>query len=422
LEEEVPLAKDDNKSVKVQVPDSSSKPKDTFCGSAKFRYLLFLVSLGYVMVRAEKLELSHMALPSLAGLTVVKKASNTTSSRTGGTSPTEALTTEAPTYAPTVFVREDPAFVNLAIEHATRVSSLDPSLIAIGLLDKHGFGSEMVNMLAQKICENKKGFNYIVDDSAYRKRGQWQWDGFEGGVMSLFVPTTLQNLPDVDLEAVKAKYPKAYIRKIPKMKSRKETRHVVGTAGYRAYRPLAVEACANLKFHEKTWTILNAIKAKAGIPADLFRRSHSVAFHVRRGDKITGLEDIAHKGMKYVDKVLSAQAELGDNRTLENCFVATDDYAAVVEVKEALLQRNVTCNLHTLTQAEEAGSHKNNYSQHLEQEFLAEVSLLVDATYFVGTWKSNVAGMTALMRKCVHPGTPHFSNSYGVDGDRFAYP
>ena len=50
--------------------------------------------------------------------------------------------------------------------------------------------------------------------------------------------------------------------------------------------------------------------------------------------------------------------------------------------------------------------------------FLMELSMLVEATYFVGTFNSNVGELAAVLRACPgsgHSAQAHFAQSYGVD-------
>lgn len=52
--------------------------------------------------------------------------------------------------------------------------------------------------------------------------------------------------------------------------------------------------------------------------------------------------------------------------------------------------------------------------------FLTELSHMIDATYLVGTFNSNVNALVGILRAC--PGTNrdatrHYAQTYGVDGD-----
>jgi hypothetical protein len=50
--------------------------------------------------------------------------------------------------------------------------------------------------------------------------------------------------------------------------------------------------------------------------------------------------------------------------------------------------------------------------------FMTELSVLMETSYFIGTFNSNVGGLTTVLRACPerhHDPTHHYANSYGVD-------
>jgi len=176
----------------------------------------------------------------------------------------------------------------------------------------------------------------------------------------------------------------------------------------------------------------------------------SVAFHIRRGDKvgwrwlsrIPVLSQLAGESRffpaeAYVDKMLQVLQRHQHDNMPQYCLVASDDYAAVEELRGALQRRQVPCILYALTQPTQTGNRGGlgtnttlEYAKALH--FFAELDLLVRATYFVGTFNSNVATVAAMMRGCqccynyeagtfagTNPQAAHFAHTYGVDRDFF---
>jgi hypothetical protein len=51
-------------------------------------------------------------------------------------------------------------------------------------------------------------------------------------------------------------------------------------------------------------------------------------------------------------------------------------------------------------------------------QFFTEISYMINATYFVGTFDSNVGGMVGVLRACKgDKPVKTFANSFGVDSD-----
>ena len=57
--------------------------------------------------------------------------------------------------------------------------------------------------------------------------------------------------------------------------------------------------------------------------------------------------------------------------------------------------------------------------QERQISFLAQLEALISATYFVGTFDSNVGAIAAVLRKCHYSDAPHYAHSYGVDRDEW---
>ena len=235
------------------------------------------------------------------------------------------------------------------------------------------------------------------------------------------------------------------------------------TGSQELYRKLVDFGCPHLHFNQQTRFEVDQYQREnlgSGNPVLEFGYNNanttSVAFHIRRGDKIRfgwmarvpfyGGESRFFAADSYVDKMLQvvSQEPSNSNNMPQHCFVASDDYAAVEELRLALQRRNVPCSLHTLTQptqrgnrmpddkiaaAAASGSQQREWAKTIH--FLAELDLMSRATYFVGTFNSNVASVVALLRGCQccyddststfsnNKKAPHFAHSYGVDRDFF---
>jgi hypothetical protein len=168
------------------------------------------------------------------------------------------------------------------------------------------------------------------------------------------------------------------------------------------YNKMVKKMCPHLQFNAETQRRIAEQKLANGIP-DFTRTSNSVAFHVRRGDKLKQ-ESRKFLGDEYVDKLQS----VASNVTFDYCFVATDDDAAVEEIRVAIEKRNMTCQLYSFAQP----------SDHVTPatiQFIAELSIMISATYFVGSFNSNVGGLVTVLRGCKARDVPHYGRSYGVD-------
>lgn len=192
---------------------------------------------------------------------------------------------------------------------------------------------------------------------------------------------------------------------------------VPGGSNLDKYNRMAVEACTNFQFNPDTRRLVDDFRMNHN--ATYKKGETSVAFHVRRGDKLISEAKLT-PALTYVDKMLNITKE----QHIDHCFVTSDEFAAVTEVKQALATRDVTCQFHTFTKEEETGFtgfSGRRWLSYQPEELIAELSLLVDSTYFVGTFSSNIGSFAALLRKCAHPHAPHWAHSYGVDGDKWRY-
>jgi hypothetical protein len=189
------------------------------------------------------------------------------------------------------------------------------------------------------------------------------------------------------------------------------------------YKQLVIDMCPNLQFNQQALRAMNELRDLYHFPRDdQLRESSSVVFHVRRTDKLRK-ESALYPADDYVKKV---QSVTKPGQVLEHCFLATDDDAVISEMKQALSKANMTCQLHTtpdLTPGVNAGSKKTRSDSDAALVFLMQVSLMIRADYFVGTFNSNVATMVAVLRACPggYDSRKHYAHTYGVDGDQWYF-
>ena len=113
---------------------------------------------------------------------------------------------------------------------------------------------------------------------------------------------------------------------------------------------------------------------------------------VRRGDKIIN-EARKWEGKEYVDKLLSITT-----KPIEQCFIASDDYSAVLEIKRSLEENNVGCKVYTLVEPKQKGSFQGDRSDEEVLQLITEISILSEVTYFIGTSSSNIGMLVSLLR------------------------
>ena len=170
--------------------------------------------------------------------------------------------------------------------------------------------------------------------------------------------------------------------------------------------------------------LVQDILKRSKIPVD----NIGLAFHIRRGDKVAGprKESRAYSAGEYIERFFNQSSiALGEQSDFGDCFLATDDYSVVTELNDAIRKYKIPCKkLWTLTPP----GYKSTWQDRDEiLGFLAQVHVLVRATYFVGSFTSNVGGLVALLRGChlhtsVDRGSEkdhyhHYFHSYGVDWD-----
>ena len=194
------------------------------------------------------------------------------------------------------------------------------------------------------------------------------------------------------------------------------------------YLQLAHHMCPNLQFNADTQEEISEQLKINGIP-----RHVSVGFHIRRGDKVAAGESPAYAAETYVQKLLAVSKRIS---RIETCFLATDDASVVGELQAALTQHQVRCQLYTLMQQQPTQSSpvatnewkKMSQSVSMTIPFLAEMSMLIRASVFIGTFNSNLGTLVSILRSCdawgevdEKKGRLHFSQSYGVDQENWFF-
>ena len=212
----------------------------------------------------------------------------------------------------------------------------------------------------------------------------------------------------------------------------------LGHDWYSIYHKLIPYACNNFQFNERTQKEINIHLREHNISTSSNSTNlNMVGFHVRRSDKVSSGEADSYTADTYLSKWIDSLDKM-DNATLQNfthCFVASDEYGAVEEFRVALDSQGIPCQLVTLTPSKQNGTdfqQQNKLSYEETLRFLAEISLLVDAKYFVGTMGSNVGRFVTLMRSCpayfrgerINNATDEltrlkFYNSIGIDSKWF---
>jgi hypothetical protein len=192
----------------------------------------------------------------------------------------------------------------------------------------------------------------------------------------------------------------------------------------RFFRDLSQYTCSQLsafRLRPQVHILVRGILQASKIPV----HDIDLAFHIRRGDKVAGArkESRIFHASEYIERFLNQSSQVPS--TMKHCFVATDEYSVVTEVKEALLRYHIPCELWTLTPP---GYESSWQARDEILGFLAQVQLLVNAKYFTGSFSSNVGGLVALLRGCrLEQGYRgdesnrfnHYFGSYGVDWDEW---
>lgn len=138
---------------------------------------------------------------------------------------------------------------------------------------------------------------------------------------------------------------------------------------------------------------LNPELLKAIAEKDFDSTQPYISIHIRRGDKITTNEAQMIEIENYVESIKKLDINI------RNIFIATDDYSTVESFRRLCPDWNII----TFCQQAEHGHEQSIFNQKrgLEKknvmiDLLTDIHYLSNATYFVGTYSSNIGRLVAL--------------------------
>jgi len=197
-----------------------------------------------------------------------------------------------------------------------------------------------------------------------------------------------------------------YRRKIPEIYPRPEV----------FYEKMVHHSCPHLRFNDETKREMQKVRQDHGIDFDFGAPNiTSVAFHIRRTDK--EIETKPATAAVYVERLLKIFEGMDQIPNVHHCYVATDDVMSVAEVESELIQAGVSCTLHFLQTRVLDRNDRTNFANSIV--LLTELSIMQEATYFVGTFTSNISDLVAVLRGCTHSDHTNFAHSYDVYGGDF---
>lgn len=273
-------------------------------------------------------------------------------------------------------------------------------------LNRHGLASNFIHLLAYKSHVESLKHEFVVDEAHYQYMYKNQ------GVMTAFFEPTSLILKDEDefRNYVRGNEGVSVITTTSSNGvNRRKIRSTYSVTGLPYYQWMSKEACSTLRFSKIGLQRMNELTKQNNIPS--FLNTASVGFHVRRGDK-TQHESRLFKGEEYVNKLLEITNETEKN--VENCFIASDDYIGLLDVKKALKKGNVPCKVYSLVNRSQKGSKVGSRTDYEVLQFITELSVLIETTYFIGSFDSNVGSLVSMMRSCGRKDKSHFSQSYSV--------
>jgi len=146
--------------------------------------------------------------------------------------------------------------------------------------------------------------------------------------------------------------------------------------------------------------------------------STTIAFHICQGDKLIA-NSKKYLAYQYL-QIFECQAGVKVVCTLKHCFVMTDDPTTIHEFQHVIQNNHCkwSSTVHFISQA-----HKDIIFPNSTYQLLMEMSILLDATYFVGMFNSNVGLLVSLLHSCpCHLDVnfsignySHLGQSYGAD-------
>jgi hypothetical protein len=301
---------------------------------------------------------------------------------------------------------------------------LDESIAATYRLSNETGVSGFLDFSNLPVISNSKDYNVILS--------QLQLSGLEN--ISKNPSTWLTNSSDNAIFMLSEKKWKNYY----KFAVEKDfSKALVNNDTVLAYFRLAPILCSSVSFNAYTIGEIRQILNEHSIPN--FSKSSrfgiygsgqeihgplgtTVAFHVRRGDKLIK-ESIPFDEKLYVQKLLKIPGVVPSQ--IKHCYLATDEYSVTRGIQDSLKQYNIPCQLHFLVSPERDRPNRSDLKEILQ--FFTELHLLAHATYFVGSFNSNVGSFTSLFRKCSWEGNPgttndtfhHYHQSFGVDQEEW---
>ncbi|CAB9509754.1 expressed unknown protein [Seminavis robusta] len=304
-------------------------------------------------------------------------------------------------------------------------------MTTLTLVRGSGLCSQLMNVMGQKIYYTEHDRGFIVDDNEYG----YSWNETVGMIKGFFTPKFPVLAKGEWKEVFQRHFGVPDYAKVFQLGTRRPLQkgkveimsslfqgyrnafeQEYGTNGDTLYNRFVQEACSSFQLNPRAKAEIEYLIQRNGIPN--LREGTSVAFHVRRGAD-QKKEHTIYPGKNYVEKLL----KVAPNKNIDSCFVSSDDFSAVYEVNAALEHYGVNCTVYHLTRAEASGLENDLAYENFENalEFFADLYLMTDATYFVGTFDSNVATVVSLWRACKYKDAPHYANSYGIDKEDWYY-
>ena len=151
--------------------------------------------------------------------------------------------------------------------------------------------------------------------------------------------------------------------------------------------------CPLLNFNDETRQEIKGIHHRNG--QDEIFMNETVAFHVRRGDKVKMYASTS------TDKYVKVLVDKGIHHRVKNCIIISDQQPQEIlpEFQASLQKYNVSCEVYPKTNTlVNHGINRQNSSDTLA--LLAELDTMIRADVFVFTASSNVGVAASSLRGC----------------------
>lgn len=315
-----------------------------------------------------------------------------------------------------------------------------------------GLGSQLLNMYANRLyLEETYGYSvFMVDEAAYngyklhgnrmltgyfsapffRVENEVQRDALDPYFPERFSASTYDKLGFHDRlnsfyrDMVVSDPPAGALVMVGRGMFHHDVHNWMNHLPNRGYDRMVDAVCSDLQFNEDAVHTLRWKRRKMydDLPDLRQQPYNSVAFHVRRTDKLIR-ESKLYPATEYVH-ILNAVLQQNSvaKESVKICFLATDDFSVTTEMQEALTAQGYSCRLVFSPQeagdsVTSAGDPSIRYRGMASLVFMTELSVMLEATYFVGTFNSNVGALASVLRGCPdrYNASAHYANSYGVD-------